>query len=488
MVFKKQLMRKRLLLFSGLFLLLGMPIAAQSLTLKDCIQRAKENNTAITIAKQSVETQKEQYDGSKKNVLPKVDLLAGYNHLGKPLQVNLQQVKEGIVEGSALQAANSASTIYQQITGNVLNSDVRNLIYQTSRDIISSVYPNYNPEIAKQDYFLAGVMLRQPIYLGGKLKAIQEFNKQQLASSQINLENAQDLVTYNTILQYIQILYLNAMIQKQEDKVASLQKNEKYAGDLLKAEIIPPYQKKWADVALTQGKTTLDNLKLEKENALIMLKQLIGMPLDSELNIDAKLPETYASDEDFFRTESNQNTDVRYLTSKKEEANVGLKVAESLNKPNIFAIGNVQFLRKDLPLITPPWLVGVEMQWTIFNGFENQNKIKAARSLVKETDLLIKQKQESVDAATRIAKNKVIALHSQSESLDQARQETYTTTEMVRKRMENSLSSVKDVNDALQFQYDAEKLYFTSIVAYQTALATYFYLNGQPENMTTILN
>jgi outer membrane protein TolC len=182
------------------------------------------------------------------------------------------------------------------------------------------------------------------------------------------------------------------------------------------------------------------------------------------------------------------NTDIRLLNSKKEEANTALKVAQSLNHPNIFAIGNAQFLRKDLPVITPPWMVGVEMQWTLFNGFENQNKIKAAQSLVLETELLIKQKQESVGLAIQVAQTKIKAIQNQSETLDVARKETYTTTEMIQKRMKNSLSSVKDVNDALQLQYSTEKLYFTSLVAYQTAMATYFYLNGQPENITNLID
>ncbi len=460
---------------------------SQSLTLKDCIAQASENNTAILLAKQSMETRREQYNGSKKNNLPKIDVLAGYNYLGKPLEINLQQVKDGIVEGSALQSANAAASIFQEITGNPLNQNVRDLIYQSSKDIISAVYPNYNPALSKQDYFLAGIAVRQPIYLGGKLKALESFNKQQFLSSEINLENAQDLLIYNLSLQYLQVMYFNSMIIKEEQKVEALQKNENYATHLLKAEIIPPYQKKWADVALMQGKTNLENLKLERENAMLTLKQMMGLALDTNINIEAKLPEDFKNFEILENNLTENNTDIRLLNSKKEEANIALKVAKSGNHPNIFAIGNAQFLRKNLPLITPPWLIGVEMQWTIFNGFETKNKINAAESLVKESELIIKQKQESVTLAKHLAINKIKAIQNQTTTLDAARKETIIATEMLRKRLENSLSSVKDVNDALQFQYTAEKLYYSAVITYQTAVATYFYLNGQPETLTSII-
>lgn len=461
-------------MLSGIQLTFG-----QELSLSQCIEKAKENNPTVKIARQSLETREKLAQSDKNNGLPKVDLLAGYNYLGEPIKVNLQQVKDGIIEGTANQSVYSANTIYQQITGQPLSQQIQDLIYQTSKDIIGAVYPNYNPEVAKQSYFLAGIAVRQPIYLGGKLKAAQELSAQQLESGKANLESSQDLTTYNISLQYIQVLFYNTMIQKQDEMVISLKKNLEYANNLMKADILPPYQKNWANVALTQGETTLSNLKLERENALLTLKELMGLPLSEPLEISGAISEntmlpTFADHEN--------NADVRVLQSKKKEAETAFDITKSLSKPNIFAIGNIQFLRKDLPLITPPWLVGIEMQWTLFDP-ERKSKTLASESLVKEADLLIEQKQSAVNLATKISENKLKSISEQSASLDQARQQTYTTTEMVRKRMENSLSSIKDVNDALQLQYEAEKMYYTSLVAYQTALATYYYISGNPESI-----
>jgi len=288
-------------------------------------------------------------------------------------------------------------------------------------------------------------------------------------------------------LQYLQVLYFNSMIEKQQQKVDALIQNQKYADELLKAEIIPPYLKNWADVALIQGQAFLENLKLEKENSLITLAQLTGMETENLPEINEKIPEELAEDELLIDLQNSSNPDVRLLESKKEEANVALKVAKSANYPNIFAIGNYQFFRKDLPLITPPWIVGIELKWTLFDGFETKNKIGAAESLIEETNLLIKQKQEAVDLSRRLAYNKIQSIRNQSESLDAARKQTHITSEMLRKRMEAGLSSVKDVNDALQLQFDSEKLYYNSLVAYYTALASYYYLSGEPEKITHFL-
>lgn len=453
----------------------------QNLSLSESISSAKENSTAISIAQQSYQTRKNLYDATKQNYLPKVDVLAGYNYLGEKAKLNVQGAKDDVVNYSSGQITGTAGQIYQQITGNQMPTDIQQLIYSTSHDLLNSIYPSGNPEIGKQGYLMAGIFLRQPIYLGGKLKAAQDLARIQMESGGINLENAQEISAYNTTLQYIQIMYLNAMIARQHDIVTAQHKNQKYAGNLVKAEILPPYQKNWADIAAKQAETILENLKLEKENALLALKSAIGDDLDKPVEISAELSENFDLPE--LGNITAQNTDTRLLASKKTEAEAAEKLTGTVGKPNIFAVGNVQLFRKDLPIILPPWLIGIEMQWTVFDN-EKKSRNLAAKSLVEETNLLITQKEEAVNLALKTTQNKLISLKNQTETLNQARKQTYITTEMVRKRMENSLSSIKDVNDALQLQYEAEKLYYTSTAAYYTALATYFYLAGKPEEIT----
>lgn len=476
-------MKTKIVLFIAFFftaqILLGQP-----LTLKKSIESAKQNSTVIDIAEQSLETRRKLNEATKLNYLPKADILAGYNHLGEKARLNLQAEKENVINYSSEQINSTASQIYQQLTGSQLPSNIQNLINQTSQNLLNTIYPTGNPQIGKKDYLLAGIIVRQPIYLGGKLKAARDLAGQQLESGQINLENAQQLIAYQTALQYIRIMYLNAMITKQQEMVVAQRKNSEYAAGLVRAEILPPYQKNWADVAEKQAETGLENFRLEKENALLTLKSLMGMNADDSVTVETVLADDLPDAASTIST--TNNTDLRLLHSKKIEAEKLEKITGTIGKPNIFAIGNVQFFRKDLPIILPPWMVGIEMQWTIFDR-EKKSRNLAARSLVDESTLLIRQKQETTDLALSTTRNTLTSLKRQSETLRTARDQTYTTTAMVRKRLENSLSSVKDVNDALQLQIESEKLYYSSLVAYQVALATYYYLQGQPEAITQFI-
>ncbi|WP_300602445.1 TolC family protein [Niabella sp.] len=460
----------------------------QQLTLQDCIGKALQNNTTVQLARQSIETRRQQYDASKLNLLPKADLIAGYNHLSEPLTLDLSGLKSGIVEGAANQSVNTANNVYNQITGNDLPQGVKDKIYTSTQSIVDAFYPNRNPEISKQDFVTAGILFRQPIYLGGKLKAVQNLAKQQVVSGQVNLDAVNDNVKFSVTSQYIQLLYLNSMLHKQEQLVAALNKTKKSAEDLLKAEIIPPYQKKWADVLQTQGQTNLDNLKLEKENALLQMKQLMGLNLEDPVAIDDTLSDNTQLPAAFLDPDLGLNPDLRLLNSKQEEANILVKTTKTANLPNIFGIANYQFLQKNLPAIVPPWLVGVELQWSILGWIENSKKVKAAQSLANESNLLIRQKKETLNLGTRIAQNKILALRNQMQALKLARDEAINTAGIVQTRLDNSLSSVKDVNDAQQLQYEAEKAYYTSVLAYKIAVATYFYILGKPDAAASFIH
>ena len=91
-------MRFRKIVLASL-LIFSSKIHCQQYTLKECIEKGKQNNVIIKLAEQSLQTREKLLQSNKNNNLPKVDFLGGYNYIGEPIKINLQQVKDGIVEG-----------------------------------------------------------------------------------------------------------------------------------------------------------------------------------------------------------------------------------------------------------------------------------------------------------------------------------------------------------------------------------------------------
>lgn len=461
----------------------------QQLTLKQCYQLAKNGNTLIQQAQRSLQAREYNLQAENSSYYPKLDLLAGYNYLGKPLEINLQQVKDGVVNGSSAQSVNTANTVFQQITGQPLPQSVKDVIYNGTKGIINTFYPDYNPELSKQSYFTAALALRQPIYLGGKIAAAQQLARTQVVGGQFNQQVVEKGLYFAIGAQYIRILYLNTMMAHEEVIVEAFKKNRDYATSLKDNQILPPYLLNWARVAYIQATSRYSNLELEKENALLELNNLLGQPLETPIIIEDTLQyELKPVAGDGQMTQLTNNPTYRLVENKTDLANVALKASRSLALPNIFAIGSLNLYQKDLPVTIPPWLVGVEMQWNLFDGLQKYKRTKASKMLVEEAQMAAANTKTSLELRLRVAMNKMKALQNDVASLDSARQQARVTTTLVTDRMQNQLSSVKDVNDALLQEEEMQKIYYTAVMGYYLALAEYWNVVGTPEQFATYVD
>ncbi|MFT3827495.1 MAG: TolC family protein [Chitinophagaceae bacterium] len=473
-----------------LFLLLiafPLMLAAQQTTLQDCFNIAQSRNLLIRQSQASLSARQYNLGAEKQRYLPKIDALASYTYLSRPLEVNLQQVRDGIVDGSSQQVVNAANTVYKEITGTDLSQTVQNSLYNTSKNIIGTAYPNYNPPLSRQSYFLAGLALRQPIYLGNKLTTARNFAESEVASGIINTQLVEKDADYAIALQYIRILYLNNMIATQQEVLNAFIKNEAYGEEMVKNQILAPYQKSWTKVLVSQARTNYNNLQMDKVNAIIELNKLLGTPLDSALVIPGSL--TYNSigllqeNDNFWQN----NAAYQLVQSKISTAQASEKIATSFSLPNIFAIGNLNLYQHELPITIAPWMVGVEMQWNIFNGTQTLKRRKAAKQLVEEVRLAEANTRESLQMQLAVAKNKIEAAKNEVSTTDSAKQEIATTRRLVNERVQNQLSSLKDLNDVILMQAEVDKAYHTAVLAYYLAVATYFNITGSPQRIAEVL-
>ncbi|WP_315815181.1 TolC family protein [Paraflavitalea speifideaquila] len=283
-------------------------------------------------------------------------------------------MRNGILDGSSKQAVNAANTVFQEITGNQLSQPVQDKIYNTSKTILGAVYPDYNPALSKQSYFLAGLFARQPIFLGNKLTAVRNFAEAEVNSGIIGTALAEKEVQFAITLQYIRIHYLNTLLKIQQGVVDAFDKNKAYGDEMVKNEILAPYQKSWTKVLLSQARTNYANLGMEKQNALVELNKLLGISLDSALTINDTLVYKRGIIPLDDQNAWQQNPVYQMVQSKIASAQVGEKIARSYNLPNIFAIGNLNLYQNQLPVTISPWMVGVEMQWNIFSGTQTQKE------------------------------------------------------------------------------------------------------------------
>jgi outer membrane protein TolC len=133
-------------------------------------------------------------------------------------------------------------------------------------------------------------------------------------------------------------------------------------------------------------------------------------------------------------------------------------------------------------------MVGLELQWNIFDGFKNYQKVQVTKQLAEEASLQEENTRSGISTKIRVALNRLKSITQDIATLDSARKEALTTTSLIGERAKNNFSSPRDINDALLIQEEIEKSYYTAVLGYYIALADYFNLTGNSGKITEYLN
>jgi len=457
------------------------------ISLETCFSLAHTNNYLLRQAEHSLEASRYLLTAERLGMLPKVDLLASYNYLSNPLVIDLQTVRNGVVTGSSQQTVYGANEIYREITGEELPAPVQQEIYNTSQSIIEAAYPDYNPELSQQQYFLAGLFIRQPIWLGGKLSTARQAAATRVDQGLVNQEIIRNELDFTIAAQYLRILYLNRMIDLEEQSVKAFRENETYVSDLVDQEMLPPYMEHWTRVLLVQARSRSQTAIGDKENALTELKRLMGVPSDTLLVLAAPLqfhPVMLPQDEP---AGLPANPLVAFAGTNTQLARTGVRGARSLLLPNLFGIANVNLFQNELPVTTPPWMVGIELEWSLFDGLANVKRMQASKQLVQEAVLQEQNTLEGLSSKLKVARNRISTLQQEIVSIDSALSEARQTVSLVQERLRNSFASPRDVNDALLICQEIEKAYYTAVLGYSIALADYCNLTGASGTIAGLL-
>ena len=112
-------------------------------------------------------------------------------------------------------------------------------------------------------------------------------------------------------------------------------------------------------------------------------------------------------------------------------------------------IGKKYLWSKNLPLTEPDnWVVGVGLQWNIFNGFSDKNKIAQAKAQQESVEQLTAQAEKDIQT---LVKKYYTEIEKQREQLQSLQESLEFARELVRVRNQafsEGLSSSTDVADA----------------------------------------
>lgn len=230
-----------------------------------------------------------------------------------------------------------------------------------------------------QDFAFASASFNWPLFTGGKINAANKASGLRLAIGQKEQGVKERQLTINLITAYYRLKLAKELLKLRLEVLQLVTLHKDRADKFFENGLIPEVETLNAKVAHANAKREV--LATEKDVALAQtaLAALVGETGHTTLVTPFHYPEQMPPLAAVSQKLIEASYRLQILEDNKMLAGQGIKAEKSAYFPALAARANYRFFQKDFALGQTEWFLGLGMRWTIFNGFQREHKIKAAK-------------------------------------------------------------------------------------------------------------
>lgn len=375
---------------------------AETYSLDSCRAMALSNNKELMVKAERVRQAGYQRKQAFAAYLPALDFAGGYTY---------NQKKLSLFDSDQLLPTKSFNLATQSYEFNVVTNPITHQPVTTpdGTPIPSEValIPKEAMEFDIHNVFFGVVTLTQPIYMGGKIVAMNRLAKIQEEANRMLQENESQNVIYAVDAAYWTVVSLNAKHRLAKSYVNLLDTLDRNVKLMLDQGVATRSDLLSVDVKLNEA--NVDLLKVENGLSLsrMALAQICGLPVHSDINVadegvaqaipSAEIATRYNMEEVYSR-----RPDLRALEMASEATVQQKRVALSEMLPNIALIGSYSFTNPNMfdgfkNRFGGAFSVGVMVKIPLWHWGGNYNGYRAARSAETISKIQVADAREKID-------------------------------------------------------------------------------------------
>lgn len=375
---------------------------AETYSLDSCRAMALSNNKELMVKAERVRQAGYQRKQAFAAYLPALDFAGGYTY---------NQKKLSLFDSDQLLPTKSFNLATQSYEFNVVTNPITHQPVTTpdGTPIPSEValIPKEAMEFDIHNVFFGAVTLTQPIYMGGKIVAMNRLAKIQEDANRMLQENESQNVIYAVDAAYWTVVSLNAKHRLAKSYVNLLDTLDRNVKLMLDQGVATRSDLLSVDVKLNEA--NVDLLKVENGLSLsrMALAQICGLPVHSDINVadegvaqaipSAEIATRYNMEEVYSR-----RPDLRALEMASEATVQQKRVALSEMLPNIALIGSYSFTNPNMfdgfkNRFGGAFSVGVMVKIPLWHWGGNYNGYRAARSAETISKIQVADAREKID-------------------------------------------------------------------------------------------
>ena len=414
-------MKRYLFLILCLAGLSSVASAQRRLSLDSCRAMALRGNKQLALARMGGDVARDVRKAARTHYLPKVDALGGYSYMSREVSILNDRQKSALsnVGTNAITGLSTSSIgaqLAQVLAGMGMNPSqllpaAAATLNQTGQNVVDAFRTD------TRSMWAGTVQLRQPLYMGGAIRAANHMADISEDVAQTRIEQQTQETIYDVDKAYWLVVSLR---QKQRlalsfrDLVAHLDEDvHKMIGEgvATRADGLK------VDVRVNEAEMKVTEVENGLSLSRMLLCQLCGLPLDTEFVLEdedeeLRLPTLEAQPDG----DVSLRPELRLLESAVELSRQGEKLAMAPYLPHVGLVAGYTFSNPNVfngfeQKVGGVWNVGLMIHVPVWNWMEGKFKVRAAKTSTLMAQTTLEEAREKIDLQLSQSRFKLAEAH-----------------------------------------------------------------------------
>lgn len=233
----------------------------------------------------------------------------------------------------------------------------------------------------------ASATVTWPIYTGGKITAVQQAGKFAVEEAYAQKKATSDELDAKLAGLYFGLQFALSVERLQKTMLDQQNKELERAYKFEKQGVISRVERMSVQVARDNAKRDYLKAKDQASVAKTELQRLLRDESFAKLTTPLFVLKTPLKPLQYWQdTAVAFNPQIAVIEAQANQAQQGVKVAESAWKPQVFAFGNYNFIKHYQTLVEPNWIGGIGVNFTLWSAKDRKASVRSAEAKVRQAE------------------------------------------------------------------------------------------------------
>lgn len=328
---------------------------------------------------------------------------------------------------------------------------------------------------ASRHYYDNMATLSLPLYTGGQVEGLIGQAELSLHSAELGVDKARQQLKLSATTGYYDVLQAGKLVQVDKESVERLAAHlqnvqaQYNVGTVAKSDVLR------SEVELANAKQTLIKAENSREVAVSSLNNVIGLPLDTALNLKEELSyQQYGkSMGESIAYALRHRPEVQQADDALDSARKGVDVAQSGHRPTVNFSAYNDWNDTDFPgSDNSNWRMAVVANWNVFDSGLVNAKVSQAEAKVLQAQEEARQTRDTVQLEVRQAYLNMLEAEKRIDTTQVAVVQAEEDYKIAQVRYSAGVGTNLDVMDSQVALTQAKTNYIQALYDYNTSRAT----------------